>query len=242
MARKEKPRSDQGPTVPRQELRALEELWSEIQKLAATVLESLSRSVQALCEGRTDLAAAVKVEEKAIDRWEVRIEQECMRILALFGPTASDLRRVVGALRISGELERMADLAETIADRARKRSASADAPPIPPQLEGLAGQALGQARDSLEALANTDVALAQKVVTDDRAIERRRRAVQKELKQAIRQDPERVDTWLRLINTARNLERVADHARHIAEAVIYVKEGEIVRHGGPGAPPSAPCS
>ncbi|MGE5756822.1 MAG: phosphate signaling complex protein PhoU [Planctomycetaceae bacterium] len=229
-------RPEQGPAVSRHALKALEDLWAEVLRLAATVLGALTTSVQALREGRADLADEVKIEEKAIDGWEVRIEQECVRVLALFGPTASDLRRVVAALRITAELELMADLAENIADRARKRAANLVAPPFPPGLVALAAAALDQVRDSIDALTRDDVALAQKVIANDRAVGQARRAVQRELKQALQQDPDRVSVWLRLINTARNLERVADHAAHIAEAVVYLKEGDIIRHGGPPPP------
>lgn len=223
---------EHGPAVSRQAIKAVEALWGEVLKLSATVLGALTTSVQAFREGRADLADAVKTGERAIDGWEVRIEHECMRVLALFGPMASDLRRVVAALRITGELERMADLAENIADRARKRAADPDAPPIPPDLEALAALALEQVRDGLDALARDDVATAQRVIAKDDAVDRARRAVQGALKRAIQQEPDRVSTWLRLINTARNLERVADHAAHIAEAIVYIKEGDIIRHGG----------
>jgi phosphate transport system protein len=233
-------RPEQGPAVSRHALKALEDLWAEVLKLAATVQGALTTSVQALREGRADLAVEVKVEEKVIDGWEVRIEQECVRVLALFGPTASDLRRVVVALRITAELELMADLAENIADRARKRAANPEAPPIPPCLAALAASALSQVRDSIDALTRDDVAVAQKVIANDREVGQARRAVQRELKQALQQNPDQVSVWLRLINTARNLERVADHAAHIAEAVVYLKEGDIIRHGGPPPPDANP--
>src|SRR5438128_9143101 len=101
-----------GATVARHALKDQENLWNEVLKLSATVSAALTVSVQALRDNRADLARDVKIEEKAIDSWEVRIEQECVRILARYGPTASDLRRVIAAMRISSELERMADLAE----------------------------------------------------------------------------------------------------------------------------------
>ena len=94
----------------------------------------------------------------------------------------------------------------------------------------MATEALDQVRDSLDALTQSDAALARAVIAADRAVDRHYRAVLEGLKQAIRHDPDRIDTWLRLINTARNLERIADHATNIAEAVIYLKEGDIIRH------------
>ena len=94
----------------------------------------------------------------------------------------------------------------------------------------MAVEALAQVRDSLDALIKGDADLARRVIQGDRRIDRHQRLVRKGLKEAIRRDPDRLNTWLRLINTARNLERVADHATNIAEAVIYLKEGDIVRH------------
>jgi phosphate transport system protein len=221
-------------TVGRHFLRDLEGLWAGVLKLAAVVEDALNRSVHALCDGRPDLADAVKGEERTVDRWEVEIERECLKILALHQPVACDLRRVAVVLKINGNLERMSNLARNIARRVKKESESSVArrvaDPIPQQLEAMALETLEQVRDSLDALAKSDATLARAVIAGDRRIDRRHRAVLAELKNEIRRDPERLNTWLRLINTARNLERIADHATSIAEAVVYLKEGDIVRH------------
>ncbi len=213
-------------------VRDMEGLWGELLKMAAVVEVALNTSVRALCDGRADLAAEVKGGEAAIDHWEVRIERECLKILALHQPVASDLRRVASALRINNDLERMADLANHIAGRAKKLASKYQPTSIPQELEDLALETLAQVRDALDALARSDAELARTVLAGDHRINRHRRVVLAELKQAIRNDPDRVTTWLRLINTARNLERVADHATNIAEAVIYMKEGDIIRHVG----------
>jgi phosphate transport system protein len=178
----------------------------------------------------------VKIEETTIDHWEVRIERECVRILARYGPAASDLRRVIAAMRIAGELERMADLAEHIANRVNERVASAETTPLPGSLNALAAESLAQVKDGLDALAHEDAELAQAVIREDRGVDRFYRAALRELKDAIRREPQQVDTWLCLISTARNLERAADHATNIAETVVYLKEGDIVRHCGANPP------
>ena len=87
-------------------LRDLESLWTQVLKLAAVVEEALNTSVRALCDGRADLAAGVKVGEQTIDRWEVQLERDCLRVLALHQPVASDLRRIAVVLRINGDLDR----------------------------------------------------------------------------------------------------------------------------------------
>ena len=127
----------------------------------------------------------------------------------------------------------MGDLARHIAKRVKKLAADPLAFPVPQQLEALATDALSQVRHGLDALTQCDTDLARNVIADDLLVDRHYRAVLKELKQLIRKHPDRVDNWLRLINTARNLERVADHAVNIAESVIYLKEGDIIRHVAP---------
>ena len=217
-------------TLGRHFLRDMEGLWRQILKLAAVVESTLNTSVRALCDGRADLAALVKFEEESIDRWEVQVERDCLKVLALHQPVASDLRRVAAILRINNDLERMADLARHIAKRARKLAEQPIGRALPRGLEAMATEALDQVRESLDALSSGDVDLARAVIAGDRKVDRHRRAVIDELKQAIRDDPDHLDSWLRLINAARNLERVADHATNIAEAVVYLKEGDIIRH------------
>ena len=217
-------------TLGRHFLRDMEGLWEQILKLAAVVETTLNSSVRALCDGRADLAAGVKFEELSIDRWEVQIERDCLKILALHQPVASDLRRVAAILRINSDLERMADLARHIAKRARKLAKEPINCPLPDGLEAMAVDALEQVREGLDALGRGDVDLARAVIAGDRKVDRQRRLVISQLKQMIRADPDRLDSWLRLINVARNLERVADHATNIAEAVIYLQNGDIIRH------------
>ena len=217
-------------TVGRSFLRDIEGLWSEVLKLAAVVEDALNRSIQSLCDGRIEPANDLKRWKRAVDRWEVQIERECVRILALHQPVASDLRRVAAVLKINGDLERLCELARHIAKRVKKLTGDPEAFPIPQPLENLALEALAQIRHSLDALTQSNVARAEAVIAADREVDLNYRAVQKQLKVEIVRNPGRINTWLRLVNTARNLERIADHAAKIAESVIYLKQGEILRH------------
>ncbi len=217
-------------TVGRSFLRDMEGLWAEVLKLAAVVEDTLSQSIHALCDGRVELASEVKRQKRVVDRWEVEIERECVRVLALHQPVASDLRRVAVVLKINGDLHRLCDLARHIAKRVKKLAGDPRAVPIPQPLENLGLEALGQVHDSLDALTQSDVSLARAVIAADQRIDHAYRAVQKQLKQEIAGNPERINTLLRLVNTARNLERIADHAANIAESVIYLEQGEILRH------------
>jgi phosphate transport system protein len=214
-------------------VRDLEVLWSEVLKLAAVVESSLRSSVQALCDGKVELADEVRAGEPTIDHWQVRIEQDCLRILALHQPVASDLRLVTSALKISHDLERMGDLAAHIAKRARKLARRAEPTTLPPQMEYLAVEALGQVRDALDALSRGDTEMARQVIRGDQEIDRRRQTILKDLKKSIRREPEKVTLWLHLINVARNLERIGDHATNLAETAVYVKEGTILRRDEP---------
>ena len=223
-------------TLGRHFLRDMEHLWESVLKQAAVVETALNTSIQALCDGDADLAAQVKGGEAGINDWEVRIERDCLRVLALHQPVASDLRRVAAILKINGDLERMADLADHVANRARKHASKVPPVAIPGELEAMAREAMNQVHDALDALTKSDAELARAVIAGDRGVDKLRRAVLKGLKDAIRREPDRLNTWLRLINTARNIERVADHATNIAESVIYLKEGDIIRRvSGPPA-------
>jgi phosphate transport system protein len=217
-------------TLGRSFLRDMEGLWAEVLKLAAVVEDTLNRSIHALCDGRVELAEELKHQKHAMDRWEVQIERECVRVLALHQPVASDLRRVTTVLKINGDLERLCDLARHIAKRVKKLTTDPEAFPIPQPLENLALSALSQIRDSLDALTQSDVARAHAVIAADHQVDLDYRAVQKQLKTEIVRNSERINTWLRFVNTARNLERIADHAVKIAESVVYLKEGEILRY------------
>ncbi len=212
--------------------RDMETLWADVLRQATLVEEALRTSVESLCHVRPDLAAAVRGGEPAINANQVRIERECLKMLALHQPVATDLRRVAALLRINNELERMADLAEHIAKRSQKLAGKVLPIGLLERLEELGNQALAQVRDSLDALAMSDATLSRNLIEADAALDRRGRKLLKDLKLAIREEPERVTAWLRLINTARNLERIGDHATNIAEAVIYVSEGDIYRRAG----------
>jgi phosphate transport system protein len=220
-------------TLGRSFLRDMEGLWSEVLKLAAVVEDALNQSIHALCDGRVELAEELRHQKRTMDQWEVQIERECVRVLALHQPVASDLRRVAAVLKINGDLERLCDLACHIAKRIKKLTGDPEAFPIPQPLENLAIMALSQVRDSLDALTQSNVSGAQDVIDADYQVDLDYRAVLKQLKLEIVCNPERINTWLRLVNTARNLERIADHAAKIAESVIYLKEGEILRHRSP---------
>jgi phosphate transport system protein len=213
-------------------LKVQDNLWADALGLAAVVESALSLSVTALCHHRSELAAEVKAIEREIDRREVAIESECLRVLALFEPVASDFRRVLTVLRVNRDLERIGDLAARIAKRTKKLARGPSPVPIPEPLEALAEAAVLSVRGALDSLVNCDAQSGRSVIAGDHRLDQYRRTVRAELKEAIRQDVDRVEEWLLLMDLARHLERVGDHAASIAEAVVYLKEGQIIRHFG----------
>jgi phosphate transport system protein len=214
----------------RHALRDQDSLWAEFLAMGLTAVDSLSKSIAVVCEGRFDVVHEVKSLERASDRAEIRIEQECLRILALFEPVASDLRRMATVLKVNRDWERIADLAARVAGRTRKLAKKPDSVPVPEQLKSLARDVLAQVCAAYEALVSRDVSRARAVIEGDRLIDRQYRQLRGELKESLRQNAGKLEAWLQLMNTARNLERIADHATGIAQAVVYLQEGNIIRH------------
>ena len=211
-------------------LRALDELWVAVLEMAAMVESALHKATNAFVDRRLDLADEVERKEPEIDRLEVRIEEACLKVLALHQPVASDLRRVTTVFKVNGLLERMADLALNIAKRVKKLQGVALPADLSGELEALARDALTQVRDSLDALAGRNAANGRAVRERFPELNRRRRSLTRKIKREIIAAPDRIDDWLLLINTARNFSRVAEHASGIAENAVYLCEGKIIRH------------
>jgi phosphate transport system protein len=211
-------------------LQEMERLTTDLLQLARAVEESVRDALRALQENRPDLAQRVIEGDATIDREEIRIEEECIRILVLFTPVAADLRRVIAVLKIDNDLERIADLAVDIAEEAQALAVGPKDLPITEALRTMADRALEMVRGSLNAFVTSDVAIAQAVLAMDDQVDRLDRAIREESKALVRTDPRQVDTVFGLLSVVRRLERIADHATNIAEDVVYLKEGAIIRH------------
>ena len=183
----------------------------------------LREAVQALGDERVELAAALKAQERNIDGWEVQIEKECLLVLALYEPLASDLRRIMSVLKLKEDLERVSHLATKIARRSARSCRGAPAPPIPDSLEVLARMAADAFSKVVAALGNDDARAARAAIAGDEEIDRQYRVALRALKDSLRHQPEEVTPLLRLVNSARNLERIGDHIVNIAEAILYIK-------------------
>lgn len=218
-------------THTRRSVKEFDDLWADLLGLASLARRALDACVRSLDDNPEDpveLAAEAKLAENEIDRREICLEQTCLRVLALYEPVAIDLRRVATALRVNAELERIGDFAARIAKRAKKQRTHVQYPGI----HDLALITLAQVDQSVALLEYPDCDRAHEVIDGDCAIDHRYRALRRCLEESIRQEPERVSEWLRFMDTARNLERIGDHAVTIAEAVIYLKDGDCTRHEG----------
>ena len=209
--------------------REIKNLKKHILHLAAVVEESLQRAVKALLERDQALARGVIETDPAIDEMEVGIEEECLKVLALHQPVAIDLRFIVAVLKINSDLERIGDLAVNVAERA-VFLASREPVAVPFDFAGMARKAQSMLRKSLDALVSLDIEVAHDVRTADDEVDAMNRQMYRQVQEGIREHPDRLESLIQLLSASRHLERVADHATNIAEDVIYMVAGEIVRH------------
>jgi len=210
-------------------VRELERLKKMILDLAAVVEESVQQSVQALREGDVELARKVIAGDERVDDMEVELEEECLKILALHQPVATDLRFIVSVLKINNDLERMADLASNVAERAIDLDGPARVDP-PYDVEAMAAATERMIDMSLEALINQDRKKAVRAIALDDEVDRIHSENFAQVKKCIREQPEKMDGFIFYLSISRYLERIADLATNIAEDVIYMIDGEIVRH------------
>jgi phosphate transport system protein len=209
--------------------REIERLKKGILALCAIVEDQVQMAVRALLERDTNLAHNVEKRDKDIDHREVEVEEDCLKILALHQPVAIDLRFIVAAMKINNDLERIGDLAVNIA---RKATAISALPPgeIPFDLESMSDKTQLMLRGCLDALVNMDTEGANEVCARDDEIDRMKHDLRLKAQEMIRANPSHVEFFLNLLAVSRNLERIADLATNIAEGVIYMAEGRIVRH------------
>ena len=204
-------------------------LEKQLLALTAMVEESVQRSFQALVKMDIALAEKLIKADEEINRMEVELEEECLKILALHQPVANDLRMIVAVLKINNNLERIADQAVNISERAL---AVAKEPRVtcPLNLNDMAKKVLAMLEKALDSLVNADLELAKDVLELDEDVDNLHGRNYQLFKDYIRQHPETIDTVLNYLTVSRHLERVADLATNIAEDVIYLNEGRIVRH------------
>lgn len=209
--------------------RDLDQLQRDILDMGGNVEEAVTRAVRAVLERDASLADEVIDGDTPIDLQENQVEEECLKILALHQPVATDLRRITAIILINTDLERMADLAVEMAERA-VQLARPPLIPIPESLPIMTDLVTAMVRQSLDAFVHLDATNARRVVRLDDEVDRHNAEIIDNLIEVMQKTPEFVAAGLNLFSVVRHLERIADHATNIAEDVVYLVEGEIIRH------------
>ena len=213
---------------------------TRLQQILEEILESLSRQsdqVEAMVQLGLDsleqrcLAAIQQVRqfERTVNQREIEIEEACLQAVALQNPVASDLRMVSTILKVNGDLERIADLALNLTERT-EALAEFPAVEVPPELADMVRYSLSMVKDAHRALLNRDVRLAQRVCQRDDQLDAMNRELIVRIAALMEAEPSSVKAQLHLFSASRIIERIGDHATNIAEDVIYLVQGEILRH------------
>jgi phosphate transport system protein len=210
--------------------KAIAGLKERILSLGKSVEQSVIDALGAVSTKDALKAKRVIDGDVAIDLAEVEVEEECLKILALHQPVASDLRFIVAVLKINNDLERIGDLAVNIARRAESLAETPDSDGVSIDFMGGEEHIRQMLRESLDCLVNLDEELARKVWAADSKIDEINRSVHRQVAEAIRVNPSNTDRLLMLLSVSRNMERIGDHSTNIAEDVLYMINGEIVRH------------
>jgi phosphate transport system protein len=215
--------------------RDLDSLQQDILALAGLVEGSIHRAIRALRERDVKAARDVIAVDPQIDTEENHIEEECLKILALHQPVAVDLRRIASAMMINIDLERMGDLAEEIAERAVHLAGLPRLPIDDANLQKMTDLTTMMVRQSLDSFVNLNTEQAQVVMRMDDEVDRLNVDLIQAIIAAMKRNPDSIDAGMSMFSAVRHLERIADHATNIAEDVIYLVEGEIVRHRPPNS-------
>ena len=209
--------------------RELEKIKKLILSLGARVEDQVRMAIQAVETHDAELAQQIIKSDFSIDEMEVEIEEECLKILALHQPVAVDLRFLIAVIKINNDLERIGDQAVNIAERVDV-IAKLDLSDFFFDYSSMGEKVQEMLKMSLDALVNMDYDLAYSVVMRDDEVDQIKSEAYDRIKQAMSKHPDKIGYLINLLLISRHLERLADHATNVAEEVIYLIEGEIIRH------------
>jgi len=210
----------------------LAELKTKLVRMAGLAEDQIDKSLAALVTRDSTLARQVIERDHKVNALDVEIDEDCIRLLALHQPAARDLRLVTTAMKIATELERISDLAENVCERSIELN---EEPQLKPYIDipRMGNLARMMVKESIDAFVKDDAALARKVLTDDDLVDDLMEQLFRELLSFMIEDPRTISRAIRLSFIAKYLERMADHATNIAELVVYLVEGRIIRHTAP---------
>ncbi len=207
----------------------LEKLKRHILDMGALVEESVENATVAFFTRDIELAKKVVEGDEIVDQREVNVEEECLKLLALYQPVARDLRFIASVIKVNSDLERMGDYCVKIAKRTLSLSKE---PPIeiPVQIQKMVQLAKSMVRDSLDAFSRKDSAHSRKICLRDDEVDLLQKETFRLLRRQMQEDPKNIEQFLDLVTVAQGVERIADLSTNIAEDVVYMVEGEIIRH------------
>ena len=220
---------------------ALHSLRADVLMMASLTDRNLQNAMACLLDSNIELCAVAVADELEIDELEKKIDSDGVEILLRFQPVASDLRHVISTMKVSANLERIADQAVMVAQRARKLTAF----PVLQEANALGPmfmEATSLFRDSVRAFADEDVILARTIKDRDREIDQINHDITDDFSEKMAVHPERITDYVNLIFIARHLERVGDHAKNIGEEAVYATEAEDIRHRRAEVPAEEPAS
>ena len=199
-------------------------------RLGNMVELAINNAFLALNNRDSSYVEEVITNEEQINEMEVQIEEECLKILALHQPVAVDLRFLVVVLKVNNDLERMGDIAKNIAERAKDLMESDVIPDLGQPMQGLPDLVRTMVTSSLDSLVKLDDQLARKIIEMDDEVDQINRDMYVAVKSLVAEQPSVADSAINLLSCSRNMERIGDLATNIAEDVIFVVEGKVVRH------------
>jgi phosphate transport system protein len=210
----------------------LSDLKVQILKMGSLVEEAIDRSIKSLVERNSDLARQVIENDTRINAFDVAVDEECIRLIALRQPTAGDLRFITTAMKITTDLERMGDYAVDICERALELN---EEPQLKPYIDipRMAEIAEGMVRDSLQAFLERNTSLAYEVIKRDDEVDQLTVQIFNELILFMIKDSSTITRAIKISYISKYLERIADHATNLAEMVVYMDEGQMIRHTRP---------
>jgi len=207
----------------------LEALKQTLLAMGGLVEDQIRRVMKALLERDDAMATEVIERDRQVNTYDVEVDEQCVSLLALYQPAAGDLRFITTAMKIVTDLERIGDQAVNIAQRVLELNREAQLKPYI-DLPRMAEKAQRMVKESLDAFVARDTALARQVCGEDSDVDLLKEQIFRELLTFMMEDPRTIPRAIRLILISRFMERVADHATNIAEMVVYLVEGKMVRH------------
>jgi phosphate transport system protein len=207
----------------------LQRLQQLLLRMGGLVEQQIARAIESLVERDSDLAREVIERDREVNQLDILIDEECLKVIALHQPAAVDLRLVTTALKINTDLERIGDMAVNICERALELN---EEPTLKPYIDipRMAKEAQAMVRTSLDSFVQRDTHLAEQVVAQDDVVDGLAHQVYRELLSYMAEDPKTISRATRILLISKYLERIADHATNIAEMVVFMVDGKMIRH------------